>query len=285
MWMTSKWMERSSILGSIRVLDTRIWSQPKPRRVQYGVWCTDLNSWPCFATRDVLQRERKQPTIVMSVYSLQTNNEDVCMCKASSAGDEALCIDIDCGKARLTSDDAPCAVPSSVSTMESPRTRKRRKWVGSASEDAFHWSRSSTKLFHSHGQETRAKYIASIFVFFRVLELSFLRWAERASGQAFAVFTDNWLERMSLVCTNWTDWSDLTGQCTTDTPYPCFQISVLLLNSAAKIFRYVHEVRATILARLIAYTWPSRNDYASTLSLWDSLPLMFFFAQSLCVHL
>ena len=64
-------------------------------------------------------------------------DNDSGMCKASSAGDEALCVDNDSGKAGLSSDDALCAVPSSVSTLESPATRKRCKWEGSAFEELF----------------------------------------------------------------------------------------------------------------------------------------------------
>ena len=43
-------------------------------------------------------------------------------------GDEAPCVENDSGTADFASDDAPCAVPSSVSTLKSPATRKRRKW-------------------------------------------------------------------------------------------------------------------------------------------------------------
>ena len=55
-------------------------------------------------------------------------DNDSGMCKASSAGDEALCVDNNSGKAGFASDDAPCAVPSSVPTLKSPATRERRKW-------------------------------------------------------------------------------------------------------------------------------------------------------------
>ena len=57
------------------------------------------------------------------------------MCKASSAGDDAPCVDNDSGKAGFASDDALCAVPPSVSTLKSPVTSKRRKWGDSAFED------------------------------------------------------------------------------------------------------------------------------------------------------
>ena len=63
-------------------------------------------------------------------------------CKARSAGGEAPCVDNDSGKAdfasddapvavpSFASDDAPVAVPSSLATLKSPVTRKRRKWEG-----------------------------------------------------------------------------------------------------------------------------------------------------------
>ena len=46
-------------------------------------------------------------------------------------------VDNDSGKAGFASDDAPCAVPSSVSTLKSPVTSKRRKWGDSAFEELF----------------------------------------------------------------------------------------------------------------------------------------------------
>ena len=56
-------------------------------------------------------------------------------CKARSAGDEALCVDKDSGKTDFARGDCPVAVPSSLTTMKSPATRKRRKWGGSAFEE------------------------------------------------------------------------------------------------------------------------------------------------------
>ena len=52
------------------------------------------------------------------------------MCKARSAGDEAPFVVNVSGKADFASDDAPVSVPSSLSTLKFPSTRKRRKWEG-----------------------------------------------------------------------------------------------------------------------------------------------------------
>ena len=51
-------------------------------------------------------------------------------CKARSAGGEAPCVDNDSGKADFATNNAPVAVPSSLATLKSPVTRKRRKWEG-----------------------------------------------------------------------------------------------------------------------------------------------------------
>ena len=89
----------------------------------------------CVLRNKSLSRERKQPTIFLSVYSCKHAEEELtrCVvdnnsgkCKARSAGDEAPCVDNDSGKADFASDDVPVAVPSSLSTLKSPATRKRR---------------------------------------------------------------------------------------------------------------------------------------------------------------
>ena len=54
-------------------------------------------------------------------------DHDSGMCKARSAGDEAPFVVNVSGKAGFASDDAPVAVPSSLSTLKSLSTRKRRR--------------------------------------------------------------------------------------------------------------------------------------------------------------
>ena len=100
--------------------------------------CSRVSHTSCVLRLKSVSRKRKEPAFFLPFIPENMAEEEVAahiadnesgMCKVGFLGDEAPCVDNDSGKAGFASDDAPRAVPLSVSTLTSPATSKRRKWV------------------------------------------------------------------------------------------------------------------------------------------------------------